>query len=163
MMSYFINHEIAMLEAGAALAKAADNAAFTLFLQGDLGAGKTTFVRGFLQALGHNGKVKSPTFSLIEPYSFAAITVYHFDLYRIENPEELNNIGWRDYFSGENMCLIEWPEKAGHYMPVPDINLQIAIDSTSRQLQFIANSELGQRIMERFSLPPLVIPAKAGI
>lgn len=95
-----------------------------VFLQGDLGAGKTTLVRAILQGLGYTGHVKSPTFTLVEPYHLH-YDVYHFDLYRIKAPAELEDIGWRDYFHGNSICLIEWPEKAGNLLPKPTWSIRL--------------------------------------
>jgi tRNA threonylcarbamoyladenosine biosynthesis protein TsaE len=103
-----------------------------VFLQGELGAGKTTLVRGFLRSLGYEGTVKSPTFTLVEHYRLSERDIYHFDFYRLTNPEELEYIGIRDYLSGESICLIEWPERATGMLPTPDIICQIDIDDNKR-------------------------------
>jgi tRNA threonylcarbamoyladenosine biosynthesis protein TsaE len=119
-----------------------------LFLSGDLGAGKTTFVRGFLKGMGFNGAVKSPTYTLVEPYDFSNNSVYHFDFYRLKAKEALEDIGIRDYFHEKAYCLIEWPSKALDELPKPDILVNIEILGEARQLSVLARSSRGDEIVQ---------------
>jgi tRNA threonylcarbamoyladenosine biosynthesis protein TsaE len=105
-----------------------------IFLQGDLGAGKTTLVRGLLRAAGHTGAVKSPTFTLVEEYEIAGRKIFHFDLYRLNDPEELEWIGIRDYFQQNTLCFIEWPEKGAGFLPPADALIQLSIKGLGREL-----------------------------
>ena len=123
----------------------------TVWLQGDLGAGKTTLVRGLLKTLGHAGKVKSPTYTLVEPYVVSGLYLYHFDLYRFVDPEEWDATGFRDYFNQQSVCLVEWPEKAGDLLPQPDIEIRLAIDGTGRTASLSAHSEQGALCVKRLS------------
>ncbi|MGW8246970.1 MAG: tRNA (adenosine(37)-N6)-threonylcarbamoyltransferase complex ATPase subunit type 1 TsaE [Acidiferrobacterales bacterium] len=124
-----------------------------LTLQGELGAGKTTLVRGLLRGAGYSGPVKSPTFSLVEPYEIGSSKVFHFDLYRLQDPEELEYIGIRDYLATPALCVIEWPEKAGDFLPVGDIHIMIKRTGQGRELKIQALTERGQKAMRDNSLP----------
>ena len=126
----------------------------TFYLNGDLGAGKTTFTRHLMQALGHNGSVKSPTYTLVEPYEIDKIKVFHFDLYRLADAEELEFMGIRDYFNNDSMCLIEWAEKGWGMLAKADIELDIKIDNTqvdNRVFEFMASTDLGKRVLSELN------------
>ncbi len=142
--------EAATLGLGAALAKALEGG-LTIWLQGNLGAGKTTLVRGLLRELGFAGKVKSPTYSLVEPYVISGLYLYHFDLYRFVDPEEWEAAGFRDYFNPQSVCLVEWPEKAAELLPGPDVEINLAASGNGRSVMLVARSEIGKQCLERLS------------
>ena len=123
----------------------------TLYLEGDLGAGKTTLARGLIQALGHSGAVKSPTYTIVEPYELGR-PVYHFDLYRLADPEELELMGIRDYFAPGAICIIEWPVRGGDLIPAPDLQLTLAKQGSSRQARIQACTALGRQILQKIAL-----------
>jgi tRNA threonylcarbamoyladenosine biosynthesis protein TsaE len=119
-----------------------------MLLKGDLGTGKTTFARGFIQASGFSGVVKSPTYTLVEPYPIThERTCYHFDLYRLAEPEELEFIGARDYFNDQDVCLVEWPEKAASYLPAADWICDFEYRNEGRDLKIVALTEKGKDMM----------------
>jgi tRNA threonylcarbamoyladenosine biosynthesis protein TsaE len=121
-----------------------------VYMHGDLGAGKTTFVRGVLHGLGHVGKVKSPTYTLVEPYIVSNYNIYHFDLYRFIDEEEWEAAGFREYFNPQSTCMIEWPEKAAHVLPVADIHVQLSLYKAGRKIQFSAGTPLGTQCLKNF-------------
>ena len=151
--------EAATLAFGATLARAIQPN-LTIYLHGDLGAGKTTLVRGLLHALGHVGKVKSPTYTLVEPYEIkynvtSSLMMYHFDLYRFNDEEEWESAGFRDYFNANSVCVIEWPEKAQNVLPTPDLNITFSIknvgENLGRSVNLSAHSILGQQCLHTIS------------
>lgn len=123
-------------------------------LHGDLGAGKTTFARHLLRALGVSGRVKSPTFTVLEPYEVAGgLTISHFDFYRFADPREWDDAGFRDVFAGTGLKLTEWAEKAGPHLPGPDLRLSIRVDDDGeqREVQVQAFSEAGVALLQSLS------------
>jgi tRNA threonylcarbamoyladenosine biosynthesis protein TsaE len=135
--------EQAMEAVGAAIGHAM-NTHGVIYLRGDLGAGKTTLSRGLIRAQGHGGAVKSPTFTLVEPYELNGRAIYHFDLYRLLDPEELEFLGVRDYFSKDSLCLVEWPDKGEGVLPSPDMIITITVNGTGRRLVVEGHSAHGQ-------------------
>lgn len=147
---WFLADEAATLQAGEVLAKVVSAA--IVFLHGNLGMGKTTLSRGVLQGLGHQGRVKSPTYTLVEPYELSGgRLVYHFDLYRLSDPEELEYLGIRDYFDEESLCLIEWPERGEGVLPQPDIEIELKLEGRGRKLNLKSGTDLGSRLIERMN------------
>ena len=119
-----------------------------IYINGPLGAGKTTLVRGMLRALGHTGAVKSPTFTLVEPYAFHELAFYHFDLYRLQDPGELEFLGVRDYLHGKGVCAVEWAERAQNVLPTPDVDIMITPTGTERMVRITAQSESGRTLLD---------------
>jgi tRNA threonylcarbamoyladenosine biosynthesis protein TsaE len=116
-------------------------------LSGDLGAGKTTISRGILNGLGHSGSVKSPTYTLVEPYELPLGRICHFDFYRLIDPEELEYMGFRDYLVEASLCLIEWPERGQGFLPNADIEIGIIQTEQGRTVNLKAGTDLGNKII----------------
>ena len=119
-----------------------------VYLAGDLGAGKTTLARGILRGLGYSGRVKSPTFTLVEAYKLSRLYLYHFDLYRFESPRELDDAGLRECFGAHALCLVEWPEKAGAKLPAADLTLAMYVAGSGRRVEVFAATEAGKACLE---------------
>jgi tRNA threonylcarbamoyladenosine biosynthesis protein TsaE len=142
----FLADEQATLALGAELAAACPAELCVIHLEGELGAGKTTLTRGFLQALGHQGKVKSPTYTLVEHYELAQRAIFHFDLYRLSDPGELEFLGLDDYLRDQAVCLIEWAQRGSEYLPEPDLLIQLSYQNHARKAQISARSQRGEEI-----------------
>ncbi|MGM8932147.1 tRNA (adenosine(37)-N6)-threonylcarbamoyltransferase complex ATPase subunit type 1 TsaE [Salinicola halophyticus] len=149
-MPIILNDEAAQVALGESLGRALAGRG-QVHLIGDLGAGKTTLARGILRACGHAGAVKSPTYTLVEPYETATGCVYHFDLYRLGDPEELEFIGARDMLGGDALCLIEWPSRGAGWLPVPDLELHLEVVAGGRRALARARSRRGHAVLA--SLP----------
>jgi tRNA threonylcarbamoyladenosine biosynthesis protein TsaE len=156
-LNAFLPDEAATLALGAALAPAL-TPGLSIHLRGELGAGKTTLVRGLLRALGHAGAVKSPTYALVEVYEVSRLHLHHFDFYRFHDPREWIDAGFRESFSGRNVSLVEWPERAGGLLPPADLAITLAASGSGRSVSLQASSPSGIACLEqaasRFALPP---------
>lgn len=152
-----LKDEAGTLALGAALSRALAPG-LTIYLHGDLGAGKTALTRALLHAAGHPGHVKSPTYTLAEPYTVELagepVEVVHFDLYRMAGPDEFLDAGFREYFNHRTICIIEWPEKAGDVLPPPDINVFLTMHGTGRKVELQALSPHGSQCLERLHFAP---------
>jgi tRNA threonylcarbamoyladenosine biosynthesis protein TsaE len=146
-VSVYVEGDDAMVAFGQRLGRAMTRG--IILLRGDLGAGKTTLCRGIIRSRGHQGAVKSPTYTLVEPYSFPDGDVYHFDLYRLRDPEELEYMGIRDYFRPQHLCILEWPERGAGFLPPADILVEITGEGAGRKLVVTAQSALGGAVLDR--------------
>jgi tRNA threonylcarbamoyladenosine biosynthesis protein TsaE len=142
-VTLYLADEQAMSDFGARIARITEGHGL-IFLEGNLGMGKTTLSRGIIRALGHVGAVKSPTFTLVEPYEIGDIRAFHFDLYRLVDPEELEYLGIRDYFEDDALCLIEWPDKGAGFLPKPDLTITISPQDSGRSLKILSQGSRGE-------------------
>lgn len=146
MISFRAGSEAEQTSLGKRLAEICPPACI-IYLQGDLGTGKTTLVRGFLRGLGYKGVVKSPTYTLLEPYSLSERHCFHLDLYRMANPEELELLGFRDLLQTDAQILVEWPQRGIGWLPEPDVHIRITFDGSGRRLKMQAGTGIGERIL----------------
>nr|WP_010132412.1 tRNA (adenosine(37)-N6)-threonylcarbamoyltransferase complex ATPase subunit type 1 TsaE [Microbulbifer agarilyticus] len=154
----YLPDESATVAAGETLGEACRvsgmSVGLVFFLGGQLGAGKTTFSRGVLRAFGHRGAVKSPTYTLVEPYEFPVERVYHFDLYRLGDAEELEYMGVRDYFGPGSLSLVEWSERGAGILPTPDLQIELQLQGEGRSLKLTAVSDAGTEVLGRALFDP---------
>ncbi len=157
-LSLILPDEAATLALGASLSCAL-TPGLTIWLEGDLGSGKTTLVRGVLRGLGYEGKVKSPTFTLVELYAISRLELHHFDFYRFNQPEEYLDAGLDEYFQQAAVCLVEWPDKAGAYLAPADLRIRLVLHEPGRQATCSAYSEAGRACLNalRSSLPASLV------
>jgi len=146
-LSVFLPDEAATLALGNRLARVIESGLYVA-LSGDLGSGKTTLVRGILRGLGYQQKVKSPTYTLVEHYNPSKLDLYHFDFYRFNDPQEWLDAGFRDYFEPRNVCLVEWPERAGDLLPVPDLKISLDAEGDGRRARVSAQTEHGKHCLD---------------
>lgn len=144
LLTRYLSEESDTLAFGAALA-ALLHPGLVIYLSGELGSGKTTLARGILRGLGHAGRVKSPSYPLVELYKLSRLYLYHFDFYRFTSPQELGEAGFREHFSPDAVCLVEWPEKAAGALPAADIKITMTVQGSGRQLEIDADTEAGRR------------------
>ncbi len=146
-MTRFLATEANTLALGAEFSRAI-RPGLVIYLSGDLGAGKTTLARGLLRGLGYHGKVKSPTFTLVEVYEISRLYLYHFDFYRFSDPRELGETGFREYFNPDSVCLVEWPEKAAG-LAAADVKILMQVAGSGRSVEIFAETEAGRLCLER--------------
>ena len=146
-INYLAQSEEEQQALGARLAEIWQASPAVVHLQGDLGSGKTTLVRGYLRGQGYSGAVRSPTYTLVEPYELPRISVFHFDLYRLCDPEELEFLGAREMFDGKAQVFIEWPGRGEGWLPSPDIVVDIQMRADGRLLSLSARSERGESLL----------------
>lgn len=147
-MEIYLRDPEATAEIGMALGKAIADQCLVVYLRGDLGAGKTALCQSILKSYGYRGRVKSPTYTLLEPYELENALIYHFDLYRLADPEELEFIGIRDLAADNALFLVEWPDKGQGFLPAPDIELDMKVQSPGRMLYIQGVSRRGQAVVD---------------
>ena len=146
MLTTFLPDESATLALGAALAEVLAPG-LTVYLRGELGVGKTTLARGILRALGHQGPVKSPTYTLVEVYELSRLHLHHYDFYRFHDPREWIDAGFRESFNGRTVSLVEWPEKAAGWLPLADVEIVLESHGEGRNAALTSNSLQGQKML----------------
>jgi len=149
-LSAFLPDEAATLRFGEKLAQVLQPGLF-VSLSGELGSGKTTLARGILRGLGYEGKVKSPTYTLVEVYELSRLDLYHIDLYRFKDSRELLEAGFRDDFDSRNVCLVEWPERAKDLLPIADLSVALAEERGGRHVRIAAQTESGKNCLARIA------------
>lgn len=157
LLTFHLHDEAGTAALGAALSRALAPG-LTLYLHGDLGTGKTTLTRSLLHAAGYIGHVKSPTYTLAEPYTIALAghpqEVIHFDLYRMGSPEDFLDAGFREHFNEHSICIVEWPEKADPVLPPPDISISLTVEGDGRNVELQALSDKGNQCLARLNFAP---------
>ncbi|MCB8889665.1 tRNA (adenosine(37)-N6)-threonylcarbamoyltransferase complex ATPase subunit type 1 TsaE [Vreelandella malpeensis] len=161
-MQVQLNDERAHVAFGEALGGALDGRG-RVYLEGELGAGKTTLTRGILRAYGFQGAVKSPTYTLVEPYELAAARIYHLDLYRLSDPEELEFMGGRDILSDQALCLIEWPSRGAGWLPPPDLRIELSAALQGRRATLHADTAWGQQVLTALQAMHNEKPQESGV
>lgn len=152
-MTYYFPDEESMLQFGQQLATVVKEVLINhpdigvvIYLKGDLGAGKTTLTRSIVRSFGYQGNVKSPTYTLVEEYQLSPFTLYHFDLYRLADPEELEFMGIKDYFRPQTLCLLEWPSKGQGMIPEADLVIELEYAELGRNLKLFSQNDIGEKI-----------------
>ncbi len=139
----------AIADALRAMTSAVEQAGMSIAIAGELGSGKTSLVRALLRRFGVTGSVKSPTFALLEPYEVSRLHLYHFDFYRFKNPYEFVESGFLDLFQPGSICLVEWPERGGKYLPAADLSIQLTVLESGRSAAISANTKIGEQCLDQ--------------